>query len=83
MAYAGESVADVDAVGATIDAATHTTRAAAAAACDRDPACVGVSHAAGSGFWRTFAGLRWEGAVGRVRAVGETVNSWVPGPTGA
>lgn len=83
VAYMGESPADVNAVGVTLDGTSHVTRADAVAACEADAECVGVSRAAGAAAWRTFAGTRWEGAVGRVRVVGEAVNSWVAEPTGA
>jgi hypothetical protein len=31
--------------------------------------------------WRTFAGTKWEGATGKVRVVGETLNSWIAEPS--
>jgi hypothetical protein len=32
-------------------------------------------------FWRSFAGTKWEGATGKVRVVGETLNSWIAEPS--
>ncbi|KAI8467373.1 MAG: hypothetical protein J3K34DRAFT_523771 [Monoraphidium minutum] len=81
VVYAAKSQADADSIGNTL-ATNFTSRASALAECDSSAACVGATFSAAT-LWRTFGAALWEGAVGRVRAVGETINSWVPEPSAA
>jgi hypothetical protein len=50
-------------------------------ACDKDAACVGLTHDVG-GVWRAFAGTLREDTIGKIRVVGTAINSWVAEPTG-
>lgn len=72
---------DADGMGNTL-AVNITSLSAATAACDRLSECAGVTFSAASQ-WRTFTAILWEGAVGRTRTVGETINSWLPEPSAA
>ena len=74
--YAAKSAADAEAVGETLS--TFKAFGAARKACDGDLSCVGFSW--NTTHWRTFAGVKWEGAIGKVRVVGETLNSWIAEP---
>ena len=76
--YNAASAADATAVGATITASSSATFASVRASCDGDLSCVGFSW--NTTHWRTFAGVKWEGAFGKVRVVGETLNSWIAEP---
>jgi hypothetical protein len=78
-AYLAKDAADAGGVGTSI-ATNHATFDAAKTACDTNPACAGFANTAAS-VWRTFSAAKWEGAVGKVRAVGPTLNSWVAEPT--
>jgi hypothetical protein len=78
-AYVAKDAADAAGAGTTIDA-TLTTFDAAKTACDANAACVGFANTAAS-VWRTFSAAKWEGAVGKVRAFGPALNSWVAEPT--
>ena len=75
--YAAVDAADAAAVGTSLH--TYTTFAATRLACDGDLSCVGFAWTGTT--WRTFAGTKWEGATGKVRVVGETLNSWIAEPT--
>jgi hypothetical protein len=74
--YAAKSAADAETVGETLD--SFKSFAAARNACDGDLSCVGFAWTGTT--WRTFAGTKWEGAIGKVRVVGETLNSWIAEP---
>ena len=82
--YLANNQTDADGMGETI-ATGYTSRAAALAACDRIAECVGATFSSGAGAagWRTFFAILWEGSVGRVRVVGETINSWLDEPSAA
>ncbi|GBF88748.1 hypothetical protein Rsub_01649 [Raphidocelis subcapitata] len=76
--YDAADAADATSVGATITASSSATFAAVRASCNGDLSCVGFSW--NTTHWRTFAGVKWEGAIGKVRVVGETLNSWIAEP---
>jgi hypothetical protein len=76
-AYLAKDAADAGSVGTLIGNPANFD--AAKTACDADAKCVGFSYNGAA--WRTFAAAKWEGAVGKVRVVGETLNSWVAEPT--
>lgn len=79
LAVAGE---DVDLVGETIDSTSYATRQVAIDACNQQEACIGITHKSGaSNNWRTFKGTKREGAVGKVRVVGEAINPWIAEPS--
>lgn len=69
-------------IGTTIGG-SYTTLALAKEACDKNLACIGMTNGAKdtgadtNAQWRLFSGVKFEGAVGKVRVVGETINSWV------
>jgi hypothetical protein len=69
------------AIGTTI--ATGQTWAAAKAACDANPACIGMQNTAtgAANVWRTFAGAKWQEATTKIRFEGEALNAWVASPT--
>ena len=75
--YAAVNAADAAAVGTTIHA-SYTTFDTTRLACNSDLSCVGFAWTGTT--WRTFAGTKWEGAIGKVRVVGETLNSWIAEP---
>ena len=68
----------LDAANVGIQIAGGLTFDAAKTACDKTAACIGISGTGGS--WRTFQGITWEGAVGKIKVVGETLNSWIDAP---
>ncbi|GBF99837.1 hypothetical protein Rsub_12537 [Raphidocelis subcapitata] len=74
--------ADATLLGEPLEA--FDTRAAAEASCNGDGSCAGIMfiHTLGSRPWSTFKGSLWEGVTGKVRAVGESLNSWIAEPTG-
>jgi hypothetical protein len=74
--YAAADAADAGGVGTTLN--TYTTFDAALSACDFGSTCVGFAWTGTT--WRTFRGQKWEGATGKVRVVGETLNSWIAEP---
>jgi hypothetical protein len=75
-AYAAVDAADALAVGTSLH--TYTAFEATRLACNADASCVGFAWTGAT--WRTFAGTKWEGATGKVRVVGETLNSWIAEP---
>jgi len=77
-AYVAKDGADALAVGDTL--ATFDTFDLAKASCDATASCAGFARGTASTY-RTFAGKKWEDAVGKVRVVGATLNSWVAEPT--
>ena len=77
--YAARDAADANTVGAaTLKTGTWD---AVKTFCDATPACVGMAVGATANSWRAFSGTKWEGATGKVRVVGEALNSWVSDPT--
>ena len=69
-------------IGATLDlGASNTDFKASRTACDKAPACIGLTWDA-TNKWRGFKGALVEDAVGKVRVVGNAINSWVPIPAG-
>jgi hypothetical protein len=73
--------AEGESVGVPIAGKTaFATLDSAKTACAADRTCVGMSG--GPSGWSLFAGALREGAVGKVRAVGEAINPWAPAPTG-
>jgi hypothetical protein len=64
--------------------AAYATRAEAEAACNVVAACVGFKfvHTDATLPWKTFSAIKWGGVVGKVRAVGENINPWIPDPRG-
>ena len=50
-------------------------------ACDWKSNCIGLTWDPVNQ-WQGFKGMLWEGAVGKVRVVGNALNSWVRIPTG-
>ena len=77
--YAAKDHADA-AIGNTLTAGA-TDFATVKTFCDNSALCMGMSVAGTAGTWRAFSGSKWEGAVGKVRVVGETINSWIATPT--
>jgi hypothetical protein len=70
-----------ESVGVPIAGKTaFATLDSAKTACQADRECVGMTG--GPSGWSLFAGALREGAVGKVRAVGEAINPWMPAPTG-
>lgn len=64
---------------------TFDTRTAAEASCNNDSTCAGMKFThtlTSSRRWSTFKGALWEGVNGKVRTVGENLNSWIAEPTG-
>ena len=69
-------------IGTTLALGVSTTDfKASRTACDKAPACIGLTWDA-TAKWRGFGGTLWEDAIGKVRVVGNAINSWVPIPTG-
>ena len=50
-------------------------------ACDKKPECIGLTYDT-TDHWRGFKGGLWESSVGKVKVVGEMINTWVPDPIG-
>lgn len=67
-----------DAFAAGVTLATGLNWEAARSTCRSMSPCVGMSVSTTANSWRLFSGMRWEGAVGKVRVVGAALNSWVP-----
>ena len=76
--YAAKDATDAANIGGA--SLSTGTFAAVKIFCDATPACIGMA-ATTANTWRAFGGLKWEGAVGKVRVVGETINSWISTPT--
>jgi hypothetical protein len=74
--YAAADAADAASVGNTIN--SYTTFEATLEACNGSSTCMGFAWTGTT--WRTFAGIKWEGRTGKVRVVGETLNSWIAEP---
>lgn len=70
--------AEVGGIG-TQGAATYAIIKDVKIYCDGSAACIGFVWD-GSSF-KTFSGMLWEGSVGKVRAVGEFINSWISEPS--
>ena len=69
-------------IGTTIAlGVSNTNFKASRTACDKKPECIGLTYDA-TDKWRGFKGGLWEGAVGKVRVMGEFINTWVPDPIG-
>jgi hypothetical protein len=80
-AYVAYPATTSETIGETVTfAAAPTTFAGWKAACDGSATCIGLQWTGTS--WRAFKGALQEGAVGKVRAVGNAINSWVAIPTG-
>ena len=75
VAYDAGSSASAAAIGTTL-LDTYTTFALAKTACDGNTACAGFANT-GSALWRTFQGVKNAGTVGKIRVVGEAINSWI------
>lgn len=76
---------DATSLGGDTPLGSFATRELAQAACDSAQlSCIGIKHvstdAAGTR-WKTFAGIKWEGAVGKVKAVGDNLNPWIADPS--
>lgn len=52
----------------------------AKAACEKNRECVGMKGT--SAGWTLFGAIQREDAIGKIRVVGENIQSWVPLPTG-
>ena len=78
-AYVAKDATDALNIGTT-RVAVIASFDAAKTACDADSTCAGFANTA-AGNWRTFSAAKWEGAVGKVRAFGPALNSWVAEPT--
>lgn len=77
--YAVYAATDAATIGTTIS--TGLPWSTAKPACDGNPACVGLAVGSGANSWRLFGAADWEGATGKVKVVGPTLNSWVAEPT--
>lgn len=73
-AYPALDADDAAGVGTTL--AAGLTWDAARAACQRQPACIGMALGTTANSWRLFSGSAWPEAVGKVRVFGPTLNSW-------
>lgn len=70
---------DAASLGTKLNA--HATRAAAETECKSSARCAGIKFVhtdAGNAPWRTFGGISWASAAGKVRATGDSVNPWLP-----
>ena len=76
--YAAKDAGDAANIGTTLSTGNW---AAMSAYCGATPACIGLAVGGTGNAWRAFAGAKWESAVGKVRLVGPTLNSWVPEPS--
>ena len=68
--YAAVDSQDAASIGTTLrvgDAANIR------AFCDATSACIGVSVGSDPKVWRALGALRWEGAFGKIRLVGESL----------
>ena len=79
VVYTATDGAEADGTGETMGS-PYALLAAAKDACDAADACAGISYSATSGSFRLFKGTLFDFTVGKVRAVGETINSWLPLP---
>ena len=69
-------------IGTTLNLGTSNADfKATRTACDKAPDCIGLTWD-GSNGWRPFKGALWEDAVGKVRVVGDAINTWANVPTG-
>ena len=53
----------------------------AKAACDANKQCTGLTYDAASR-WRLFSAELREAAIGKYKAIGESIDSWLAAPTG-
>lgn len=76
MVYKALSVTDAVGIGSTLQSNIGTFESARSS-CNRAALCTGFAYVDSVNKWRTFSGIFWEGAVGKVRVVGEAINSWI------
>lgn len=74
--YAAINSTDAHGIGVTL--ATGLSWSAATSYCAKTSACIGIAVGATANSYRAFAGALAEGVVGKIRVVGETINSWIP-----
>lgn len=80
MVYPKTAAEEVGTTLALVGADTANFKATRTA-CNKAPDCIGLTWDFATG-WRTFKGALWEDAVGKVRVVGNAINSWVAIPNG-
>ena len=85
--YAVYPATATEVIGVPLTKADGTPRFAAAslmtakAHCDGDRECVGMQTTDGT-YWTVFGAAKREGVIGKIRVIGENIQSWVPLPTG-
>jgi hypothetical protein len=77
--YAVYNASQSEVIGVAIAGGPHSL-AAAKTACEADATCVGIHGKAGG--WTLFAATKREDVIGKIRVVGENIQSWVSLPTG-